>query len=107
MLHAQDLIDYSDDELQQTDLPTNGGAATGDKKVVRTAAEGPPVLGERLRIGPVYCIQKMAGLVGEKDNEVEHKRLDRFGDWLEDECSKRRIASLHMANVLSLQLILR
>ncbi|KAF2499547.1 Sub2 TREX complex component [Lophium mytilinum] len=39
MSHEEDLIDYSDDELQQTDLPTNGAAATGDKKVADTAAD--------------------------------------------------------------------
>ncbi|KAF2810030.1 putative ATP dependent RNA helicase [Mytilinidion resinicola] len=38
MSHEEDLIDYSDDELQQTDLPTNGAAATGDK-VADTAAD--------------------------------------------------------------------
>jgi len=32
MSHEEDLIDYSDDELQNTDAPANGAAATGDKK---------------------------------------------------------------------------
>jgi len=32
MSHEEDLIDYSDDELQNNDAPANGAAATGDKK---------------------------------------------------------------------------
>jgi ATP-dependent RNA helicase UAP56/SUB2 len=32
MSHEEDLIDYSDDELQNTEAPANGAAATGDKK---------------------------------------------------------------------------
>ena len=40
MSAEEDLIDYSDEELQTTDAPANGAAANGDAKKDALAAPG-------------------------------------------------------------------
>jgi len=42
MSHEEDLIDYSDEELQTTDAPANGAAASGDQKKGDLTVTGGP-----------------------------------------------------------------